>query len=408
MILILVIALLCASALFSASEIAFVSANKSKCNVRARKKNIGARAAVHFFDAPERFFTTVLVGNTIVNAALTSLAALVLVGYGWSDTAILGAATIIILLFGEMIPKALARVLADLLVDGAALFVRACSWLLFPIIWAAKSSAQHVILFFHAEQASIASFFDKKDFAVILHESEESGAVNSRERSQITKAVSLSEVMIKDVMVPRTDIIAVEETATVDEAVTMMLRHGYSKLLVYKENIDNIIGVVIGRELFRQPKHLAEIIRPIIVVPTTGNCSDLFRNFRLKNISLAVVVDEFGGTAGVVTSNDVLRQFLGDIMEDGTDDDLTIKRLSDDSFLIAGNVATSAVTEQIGVVIPEGPFDTIAGYLLYRLGRIPLERETVHVDIGTVTIVKATKTRIEFIRLKPTDAITPA
>jgi putative hemolysin len=408
MILPAIIALLCASGLFSASEIAFVSANKSKCTVRARKNSFGARTAVRFFDMPEHFFTTVLVGNTIVNTALTSLAAVVLVEYQWSDSAILAATTIVILLFGEMLPKAVSRVLADLLVDLAALFVRACFWVLFPIIWATKAASLQVILLFNAERSSISSFFDKKDFAVILHESEESGAVNSQERSQITKAVSLSEVMIKDVMVPRTDIVAVEESVTVDEAVSMMVAHGYSKLLVYRENIDNIIGVVFGRDLFRQPARLAEIIRPIIVVPTTGNCSDLFRNFRQKKISLAVVVDEFGGTAGVVTSNDVLRQFLGEIMEDGTEEELTLKRLPDGSYLIAGNVDTSVVTEQLGVVIPEGPFDTIAGYLLYKLGRIPLERETVHTEIGIVTIVKATKTRIQFIRLKPTHAVTSA
>lgn len=408
MTLIAIIALLCASALFSSSEIAFVSANKSKCTVRARKKRLGARTAVHFFDKPEHFFTTVLVGNTIVNTALTSIAALVLVEYGWSDMAILAATTIVILLIGEMIPKAFSRVMADLLVDGASLFVHACYWALWPIIWATKAASQRVILLFDAEPSSIATFFNKKDFEVILHESEESGAVNSQERSQITKAVALSDVLIKDVMVPRTDLAAVEASSTVDEAVTTMLRHGYSKLLVYRENIDNIIGVIIGRDLFRRPERLADIVRPIIVVPTTGNCSELFRNFRVKNISLAVVVDEFGGTAGVVTSTDVLRQFLGDIMEDGTDDALSVKRLSDGSYLVAGSTDSADVAEQLGIVIPEGPFDTIAGYLLYKLGRIPVEREIVHTEIGTVTIVKATKTRIEFIRLKPHHAATTA
>jgi putative hemolysin len=401
-----IIALLCASALFSASEIVFVSANKSKCNVRARKNGIGARIAVHFFDNPEHFFTTVLVGNTIANASLTSLAALVLVRYGWSDSAILAVVSLVLLLLGEMIPKAFARMLADLFIDLAAMFVQACFWLLFPIIWTTKTVSQQVILLFDSERSSISSFFNKKEFAVILHESEESGAVDSQARSQISKAVTLSDVMIKDVMVPRTEIIAVEESATVDEAVATMLEHGYSKLLVYRENIDHIIGVIIGRDLFRQPGRLAEILRPIIVVPTTGNCSDLFRNFRLKNISLAVVVDEFGGTAGVVTSNDVLRQFLGEIMEDDTEPELTLKRLSDGSYLIAGNVDTSVVREQVGVKIPDGPFDTIAGYLLFKLGRIPLEREIIPTDLGVVTIVKATKMKIEFIRLKPIHATT--
>ncbi len=401
MILAAIIALLFASGLFSASETAFVTASRSKCTVRARKRGLGARAALHFFDRPEQFFTTVLVGNNIVNTAATSLAALVLLEYGWSDTAILAATTIVILLFGEMMPKAFSRVMADFIVDPGSLFIKACYWPLFPIIWAVKTASEQIIRIFHAEPSIIQSFFDKKDFAIILHESERSGAMNSEERTQISKAVALSEVMIKDVMVPRTDVVAVEESSSVDEAVTAMLHNGYSKLFVYRENMDNIVGVVIGRDLFLQPARLSEVVHPVIVVPTTGNCSDLFRTFREKNISLAVVVDEFGGTAGIVTSTDVLRQVLGDIMEDGTDDALTVKRLSDGSFLVAGSADADDIMDHAGVFMPDGPFDTVAGYLLFKLGRIPLERETVQTEIGTVTIVKATKTRIEFIRLKP-------
>jgi putative hemolysin len=403
-----ILALLTVSALFSGSEISFVSANKSKCNVRARKNVLGARFAVRFFDLPEHFFTTVLVGNTIINSALASLCTLTLVSYGWNDTAILAVTTLMILLLGEMVPKALFRVLADVLVDAAALFVQGCYWVFYPIIAATKSVSQQIIGMFDAERTSVASFFNKQDFAIILHESEESGAVDRQERTQISKAISLSDILVKDVMVPRTEIVAVGESSAVDEAVTVMIEHGYSKLLVYRENIDNIIGVVVGRDLFRRPDSLTELIRPIIVVPTTANCSDLFRNFRLKNVSLAVAVDEFGGTAGVVTSNDILRQFLGDIMEDEEQEDQEVKRMADGSYQIAGSMSIEEVKEQCGIPVPEGPYDTIAGYVLFAAGRIPLERETLRTDIGAVTIVKATKTKIEYLRLKPAHADNPA
>ncbi|HLP16499.1 MAG TPA: hemolysin family protein [Bacteroidota bacterium] len=402
------LALLLASGLFSGSEISFVSANKSKSNVRARMSVPGARFAMRFFDRPEHFFTTVLVGNTIVNSAFTSLVTLALVAYGWSDTAILSVTTLMILLFGEMIPKALFRVLADLTVDAAALFIHVCYWILYPIISATKAASQLIIGLFDAERSSVASFFNKKDFAIILRESEESGVVNRQERTQISKAISLSDVLVKDVMAPRTEIVAVDESSSTADAVSLMIDRGYSKLLVFRENIDNIIGVIIGRDLFRRPASLAEIIRPIIVVPATANCSDLFRNFRLKNVSLAVAVDEFGGTAGVVTSNDILRQLLGDVVVQDSQDEPAVKRLSDGSYLIAGWVGAAEVKEQCGMRLPEGPYDTIAGYVLFTAGRIPLEREVIRTDLGIVTIVTATKTKIEYIRLKPTHADTSA
>ncbi|MGE5314126.1 MAG: hemolysin family protein [Acidobacteriota bacterium] len=408
MILIAIIALLAASGMFSGSEMSFVSANKSKANVRARKDELGARLAVRYFDIPEHFFTAVLVGNTIVNSALTSLITLALVAYGWNDTAILALTTLLILVIGEMIPKALFRVLADSMVDAAAVFIQGCYWLFYPIIRATKGASQLILALFNAERSSVDTFFNKKDFAIILHESEESGIMNRQERRQISKAVSLSDVLVKDVMVPRTEIIALNEQATVEEAVDIMLRHGYSKLLVYRENIDNIIGVIVSRDLFRKPRALSEIIRPIIVVPTTANCSDLFRTFRLKNVSLAVAVDEFGGTAGVVTSNDILRQLLGDIIEDSAEDEQAVKKLADGSFLIAGWMSIHDVKERCGIMIPEGPYDTIAGYILFTASRIPLEREVIRTGIGTVTIAKATRTKIEIIRLKPLHADNPS
>jgi CBS domain containing-hemolysin-like protein len=142
------------------------------------------------------------------------------------------------------------------------------------------------------------------------------------------------------------------------------------------------------------------------VVPATANCSDLFRNFRLKNISLAVAVDEFGGTAGVVTSSDILRQLLGDIIEDAEQQEQGLRRLPDGSVLVAGWMSTLDLRERFGIRVPDGPYDTIAGYVLNAAGRIPLEREVIRTELGNITIVRATKTKIEQLRLKPTHADT--
>jgi CBS domain containing-hemolysin-like protein len=389
------------SALFSASEIALVVANKGKLQVRARKKKIGASVALALVNSPEKFLSTVLVGNNIVNIAFSSIAAVSLQHYFLSsDTIITIIIAFVILLFGELIPKSLSRLVADAVVSYAALFLQACRIVLFPFIWLTQSSSRLIVSSLGFQKSTVSRFLHKKDFEILLKESEEVGAVGKEEGKKIIKVITLSDVLAKDVMKARTNIVAVDIKTSVKQALQMLVERGYSKLLVYDQTIDNIIGVVFARDFFTKPRALAQIVRDVVFVPETKNCSDLFRDFRMKKISLAVVVDEFGGTAGVVTSEDILEEFLGEISAEQSDDQPLCRALPDGSFLLSGNVEVQKLARDHALHIPEGPYDTVAGFIMHSLGRIPSEKEEFKIGSLFVQILRATKTRIEILKLR--------
>ena len=218
----LLLILIIFSALFSASEIALVVANKGKLQVRARKKKIGASAALALVNSPEKFLSTVLVGNNIVNIAFSSIAAILIQRYFLaSDIIITIIIAIVILLFGELIPKSLARLVADAVVSYAALFLQACRIVLFPFIWLTQSSSRFIVSSLGFQKSTVSRFLHKKDFEILLKESEEVGAVGAEEGKKIIKVITLSDVMAKDVMKARTNIVAVDIKTSVKHALQM-------------------------------------------------------------------------------------------------------------------------------------------------------------------------------------------
>jgi putative hemolysin len=389
------------SGLFSSSEIVFIVANKTKMEVRARRKKFAAAQALSFVSRPEEYLTTVLVGNNIANIAFSSIAALLLQEqlHG-SDTLITILISLVILLFGELLPKSLFRIVADAVVPYASTFLQACRILLFPFVWVTQQTSRAIISGLGFENSSVGRFLHKKDVEVLLKESAEVGEVGKEVGKKIIKVITLNDVLAKDVMKARANVVAIDVKTPVKQAWQVLVDRGYSKLLVYDRTIDNIIGVVFARDFFSRPRTISQILRETVFVPETKNCSDLFRDFRLKKISLAVVVDEFGGTAGVVTSEDILQEFLGEISDGQQEEDQYIKRSPDGTFLVNGRAEITKLRQVTGREIPEGPYDTIAGLMMHSLGRIPSEKEEVRIGTMLIHVVRATKTKIELVKIR--------
>ena len=398
---VLLIVLIIFSGLFSSSEIVFIVANKAKLEVRARRKKFGSAQALSFVRKPEEFLTTVLVGNNIANVAFSSIAALLLQAhFHFSDTVITIFVAFIILLFGELIPKSLLRVVADAVVPYASSFLRTCHIIFFPLIWVTQQISRGIVSALGFEKSNVSRFLHRKDVEILLKESAEVGTVDKEEGKKLFKVITLSDVLAKDVMKARANVVGVDVKTPVKQAWQTLVERGYSKLLVYDKTIDNIIGVVFARDFFLRPRTLSQILRETIFVPETKNCSDLFGDFRLKNISLAVVVDEFGGTAGVVTSEDILEEFLGEISDDQQDDDQQVKRLPDGSYLVNGKTEIQKLQNVSALQIPDGPYDTIAGFVMHALGRIPSEKEEVRIGPMFIQVLRATKTKIELLKIR--------
>ena len=396
----LLVVLLLFSGLYSSSEIVFIVANKTKLQVRARGKKFGASLALAFANSPEEYLTTVLVGNNIVNIAFSSAAAILLQSlFHWTDTPITIVVAFVILIFGELIPKSLLRMVADAVVSYAAFFLDTTRFVLWPLVWVTNQSSRFIVSVLGYERTPVGRFLHKKDFELLLKESEDVGVVGREEGRKFIKVITLSDVLAKDIMKARTDVVAVDLKTPVRKAWQVLAERGYSRLLVYERSIDNIVGVVFARDFFAFPRTLSQILRETVFVPETKNCSDLLRDFRAKKVSLAVVVDEFGGTAGVVTTEDILKEFLGEISDDQSGSEEEIVKTQEGAYLVSGKTPIEKLRSIAPREIPDGPYETVAGLIVHTLGRIPAERETVKVNRLDIQIVRATKTRVEAVKV---------
>tara|TARA_R110002049_G_scaffold297950_1_gene487412 strand:- start:1800 stop:2423 length:624 start_codon:yes stop_codon:yes gene_type:complete len=203
-------------------------------------------------------------------------------------------------------------------------------------------------------------------------------------------------------MIPRIDIEAVDKSTPVDEVLKTMIESGYSKLPVYRDSIDDVIGVVFAHDFFKNPKSLHEIIRPIKLVPSSKKSKDLMQEFRQTNMSVAIVLDEYGGTAGMITIEDLLEEVVGDIQDEYDTDSELMKRIASKNFVVSGNVEIDelmAVFNEIKIPLEPSQYDTVAGYIINYLGRIPKVNEEVLIEGNKFIISKATQSRIETVRL---------
>ncbi|MEX1062609.1 MAG: hemolysin family protein [Balneolaceae bacterium] len=408
------------SGFFSGSEIAFVSANRLKLEIESRKGTFLARSLSYFLHKPETFLTTTLVGNNIVNVLYATLMAIFIIspiqsGYE-SLTGIVPStavvlliqtiiASLVIMIFGEILPKAFYRIQADFMVKMISVPMRLTNWLLKPLIVISNSSSNVLVGWLHMGSERSEKVFRRQDMEMIFKELMDSdgGEDFDREDSEILQNVlDLSNKRVKESMIPRTEIIAVEKSTSVEELQKTFIASGYSKLPVYQDTIDDVIGVVFAHELFHNPESLSVIIRPIKLIPSSKKSKDLLTEFRQSNVSVAIVIDEYGGTAGMVTIEDLIEEVVGDIQDEYDTDQEIMKRISRNTYVVSGNVEL----DDLEIKFPEislsregDNFETLAGYIINHLGRIPKVNEELLIGRYKFIISKATPNKLETVKL---------
>lgn len=420
----LIIITILLSAFFSGAEIAFVTANKLKLEVASKKDNLISRAIGFFAKKPDTFLTTTLVGNNIVNVLYATLMAIFLtkpIEHYWELA--LGSipsgyqilivqtvvASVLIMIFGEILPKAIFRSQADIMITIVSFPLRVINILLRPLIWLANSSSNLLIKWIAPDAKEAVQLYRREDIALIFKELSESGGseeIDKDDSEILHNVLELSNKRVRDSMIPRTEIKGVEKSASLDEVIKVFIESGHSKLPVYRESIDDVIGIVSVHDFFKNPKTLHEIIRPVKLVPTSKKSKTLMTEFRKSNTSIAIVLDEYGGTAGMVTIEDLLEEVVGDIQDEHDVDDEIMKRVSPNTFIISGNVEIEELDEEfneINIPIEPSEYDTVAGYIINHLGRIPTVNEQIYIDNYRFDIVKATQSRIETIKLVVSD-----
>ncbi len=396
----LLFVLIILSGFFSGSEMAYITSNKIKIEIRSRKKNIAAGSAQYFINNPSAFYSLILIGNNAVNIALASLSTVILTSvFGYEEYQVLLISTFFILLFGELIPKYLAREIADTLILLVAIPLRILSVILFPFTRVATSLSQKLNQTSSLQIESINSLFDKEDIETLVKESHAAGKVGKNESDIISKVIALGEQRVYEAMRPRTEIVGVEIDQSIEEVVGVFIDSGYSKLPVYEDNLDNIKGVILSYDLFNSPSSLKEITREILFVPETKKSYDLLNEFLSKRVSITMVIDEFGGTAGIVTIEDIIEELFGEIKDEYDIEEVICRRIESGVFLISGKVEIDMINEKYNLNFPHGDYETIGGYIIDKLGRIPLQGETVVIDHYTFLIARAATVKIDLVRL---------
>ena len=393
--------LVLASGFFSSAELAYVVSNKLKIEVRARMNNLSAKNALYYIHNPQIFFSTILIANNIINIAFASLITVFLASrFGLNETQILLISTFIIFLFGELMPKLAANELSDVLFSISVTPIRIITFLLYPFVKAFSAVANVFTGKARLQEEGINRIYHREEIADLISESVEAGEVDERDSDILKKVIEMSDQKVAEAMTPRTEIVGVEINTSIDEAIDIFIESGFSKLPVYVESLDHIKGIILAYDMFKRPESIESIIREVPFIPETKRSLETLNELLSENVSMAVVVDEFGGTAGIVTIEDIIEEMVGEIRDEYDVEDEVMKKLSDNTFLFSGKVEIDAINEEFNLGIPEGEYETIAGYIITKLGRIPKKGEKISIDNFVIEILFAEKTKIDLIKLR--------
>ena len=388
------------SAFFSGTELAFVVANKLKIEVRARKKNLAALSAKYFINHPQNFFSTILIGNNVVNIAYASLGAVFLASlFGWTELEILVVLSTVILFFGEIIPKYLARELSDRVVLFTSLPLRFVSYILYPFVKVSSAISNKIVQTSSIKTDNIYHLFDKEDIKGLVKESEIAGIVDKKDSELISKVIELGDQRVYEAMTPRTEIVGIEITSELNEVLSVFIESGFSKLPVYEENLDNIKGIILAKDLFKSPDNIKNILREVNFIPETKKSFDVLNDFLEKRNSIAIVVDEHGGTAGIVTLEDILEELFGEIEDEFDIQEDICRRIAKDTYIISGKVEIDHINEKYNMNLEEGDYETLSGFITTKLGRIPKEGEIEIIENFRLQIIRATSQKVELVKL---------
>ncbi len=395
------IILILLSGFFSSSELAYVVANKIKIELRARKNRLAAKNAQYFIERPQHFFSTILISNNIVNIAFASLSTLFLFEvFQYGDITILVLSSTVILLFGELIPKYIARELPDSMVMVVAVPLRIISFLIYPLVHVTSSISSFLTRSANLNEENYAYLFGKEDLQNLISESSNMGQIDQIESDIISKVFDMGEQKVYAAMTPRTDIVGVEMNTGTEEVLKTFIDSGYSKLPVYEESLDNIKGFIHAYDMFKNPENLQSILRPMNFVPDTKKSLDMLNEFLEKQVSIATVVDEFGGTAGIITVEDIIEEMLGEIRDEYDTEEEVCKQLDKHTYIISGKVEIDYINEQFELNLPLGDYETIAGLITAKIGRIPEQGKTYTLSENLkVLVIRADIRRIELVKL---------
>jgi len=406
-----IVILLLLSAFFSAAETAFISFGRHHFQKVAERDEKKARHLRFWFENPNRVLVTTLIGNNIVNISASVIAATLSYGYFHriSASLVTGIMTFLILIFGEIIPKSLAKKHAEKIAYYFSFPVMFFCVILTPLAKFLLGLSHFFVRIFGGRIESITPVLTEEDIKAMIIAGEEEGIIEEEERDMIDSIFELGDKMVKEIMIPRVNIISVKEETSVEDVMRVMAREGYSRIPVFRESIDKITGIIyikdiIGHTIEGREKaeilQVKEIMREPYFVPESKKVNELLKELQDRKIQMAIVVDEYGGTAGLVTMEDLIEEIVGEISDEYKKEPKELYLLPDGDFLVSGSMEVEKVNEETGISIPEGRFETLAGFVLDRFGKFPVKGESFVYNNYQFTVQDADRKKVRMIKIK--------
>ena len=402
------IAVLCllTTMFFSAAEMAFIAANRLRLRHLAQEGSKTAARYLEAFRQPERILSTAMMGVTISHIVASSITTILLMetfgSWGWLvATAVI---TPIMLVFGEIIPKAVAREFATSLILKLFRVLRLAAALLVPFVFTANLIVSTVLRLFGGPRADTRHFVSREELKALLAMEPGEAEVTTQEAEMIDKIFDLGDTTVREIMVPLVEVAMLPDTATPDDAIALMQRRGFSRIPIYQQRETNIVGVVAAMDLLArggETTTLLQLTRPPVYVPETKRIDDLLREMQRSRNHMAVVVDEYGGSTGVVTLEDVLEEIVGEIHDEHDRTPATVERLPDGSYLVAARTNLEELNEALDWTLPKRDYETVAGLVLATLHRIPRRGEEFQVDGYTITVLEADPRHVTAVKITP-------
>ena len=403
------IAALCllATMFFSAAEMAFIAANRLRLRHLAEEGSKTAAQYLEAFSRPERILSTAMMGVTISHIVASSITTVMLLPRfgGWAWLVATAVITPIMLVFGEIIPKAVAREWATSLILR---FYRPLTWaavMLVPFVSFANVVVGAVLRMFGARQGDMRAFVSREELKALLQLEPGEAEVTTQEAELIDNIFDLGDTVVREVMVPLVEVTTLPDTASPQDAIRLIQERGFSRIPVYRQRETSIVGVVAAMDLLSRGAEVAtldELKRPPYYVPETKRIDDLLREMQRSRTHMAVVVDEYGGSTGVVTLEDILEQIVGEIRDEHDRTPASVERLPDGSYRVAARTNIDELNEAFDWALPKHDYETVAGLVLATLGRIPRPGEVFQIPGYTVTVLEADTRRVAAVKITPT------
>ncbi len=395
------------NAYFAASEIAFISLNDAKIERSAKEGNRKAKQIEKMLKSPSKFLATIQIGITLAGFLSSAFASdtfadilapsLNNIFPAISVEAFRGISIVIItiilsfftLVFGELVPKRLAMKYYEKVAYASIGIIRFISIIASPFVKILTKSTNIISKIFGISENE-EEIVTEEEIKMMIDEGEEKGTIEQEEKEMINNIFEFNDITVSEVMTHRTDIFAVDISSDIEEILKDLDDYKYSRVPVYSETIDNIEGILFVKDLLKyfrtkKPLKIKNMIREAYFVSENKPINELFKDLQKNKMQMAIVIDEYGGTAGLVTMEDLLEEIVGNIFDEYDDIENEIEKIDDNTFLISGKISVNELKKVLGIEVPEGEYETLSGYLLEILGRVPEDDEKPIIETDKVT-----------------------